>query len=158
MIKKSAVLLMICLLVFSCNDDEEDDRFSLVGTELSMDDIEGNWEAYYALFENAASGPVTEFEVISNGGEVYLDIQSNGRFTMEIEVPNEPELVYTGQLGFDEDLLVVQVDGEDDYFYLGISLDNGELYISGGPIEDFFDLDDDGNLDDSYVKFEFERE
>lgn len=137
---------------FSCGGDDED-SFPLDGTVLTMAEIAGNWTAIAALYTSSSTGPIVEYNVIDEGGSVSLTIQSNGRFTLTLTIPDEGNTVYTGQLGFDEDLLVVTYDDEpDDWEYFGIFLDGGHLFING-PAE--FDFNSDAIPEEADVSFDF---
>lgn len=147
------VFVIFFLLLASCSDDEGE--FPLEGTVLSMDDIAGNWAATMAKFSATAIGPAVAINVIDSGGSVTLNIQTNGRFTLTTTLPGTVNQVDTGQLGFDEDLLVVIYDEDpDDYELFGIQLVNDMLFVTG-PAE--FDLNGDGLDEAARVEFEFER-
>jgi len=132
-----AVILAASLLIFdSCNKGEEE--YPLNGPNLSMDDIAGNWKATHANFNS----DTLFFDVIAEGGTVTLSIQSNGRFTFTITLPDEPNDVSTGQLGFDEQWLAIGFDEDPgEYVYYFIELDKGILTLRG---EAEFDYGDGG--------------
>ena len=114
--RRALFLAVLALLaIFSACDSGEDD-FSLEGTNISMSEIAGTWTATRAFFSRAADGPAVEVEIIAQGGTATLVIQNNGRFTFTTMLPGEAAEVTTGQLGFDEDLLVVIYDDEPDDF------------------------------------------
>ncbi|MEK6477859.1 hypothetical protein WJR50_10005, partial [Catalinimonas sp. 4WD22] len=139
---------LILLRIFICNKPKG----------ISMDDIAGNWIATYARFSNNQLNPPIQINVVDEGGTVNLVIQSNGRFTFTISFPGETPDVSKGQLGFDEDYLVVHYDGDaaDDYEYMGIQLsqDQNTLVISG-PAE--YDFNEDGTEEPAQLRLELVR-
>ena len=140
MIVRRSFSLLILLLTVSLGacDSSEDDDFSLNGTILSMSDIAGTWNATRANFSRSADGPALAVELVSQGGSATLVIQSNGRFTFTTTLPGEAPTVTTGQLGFDEDLLVVIfVDDPDDFEFFGIQLSGNTLSLNGQGTYDF---------------------
>ena len=143
----------LLLLFFSCSSGDDGDP--LVGTTISISDIQGNWNAIRAIFDIAGTGTSQSIDVVEEGGSVTLQIQSNGRFTLTITPQGESAEVSKGQMSFDEDLLVVEFDdspGDSEYY--GIQSSTSTLSISG-PAE--YDLDGDGTDDDAYVELDFVR-
>jgi len=147
------IFLGISILFIQCGEDDEE--FPLDGTILSMDEISGNWEATMVEFSSAAAGPVQTVEIIGAGGSFTLTIQTNGRFTMNLSIPGTTTEITGGQLGFDEELLVVIYDEDpDEWEYFGIMLNNDELLLTGPGTFDF----DGDNIDESaFVALELER-
>ena len=151
-----ALFLVSFFQFISCiNSDEE--NFPLEGTYLSIAEIAGDWTANTAFYYSVSVGSAEDYDVIEEGGAATLNIQTNGRFTLTMTIPGEGNIVYTGQLGFDEDLLVVMFDDEpDDWEYFGITLDDDDkLYISG-PAE--FDFNGDTIPEEAIVSFNFDRD
>lgn len=139
--KIKRVLFHIAIITFlpflvACNKDKNE--YPLEGPNLSMNDIEGNWKATTANFYH----DTLFFDVIAEGGSATLVIQTNGRFTFTIKLPEEADDVSAGQLGFDEEWLAIGYDeypGEYEYFF--IELANGILTLRG---QTEFDFDGDG--------------
>nr|WP_299383489.1 hypothetical protein [Allomuricauda sp.] len=143
-------LLLICLQ--ACGEDE---GLDLDGSVISISDIQGSWNAIRAEFDIAGSGASMAIDVVEQGGSATLVIQSNGRFTLTITEMGEDPEISTGQMSFDEDLLVVEFDdspGDSEFF--SIQSTQNTLSISG-PAE--FDLDGDGTDDAARAEFDFER-
>lgn len=147
-------LLTICfLLLSSCGSDDGDPQ--LEGAQLSISDIAGDWEATSAVFDIAGTGASQAVDIIPLGGIATLNVESNGRFTLTIQAAGQPPEISTGQLSFDEDLLVVAFDGEaDDPEFSGIQL-NGNIMTLSGNTE--FDLDSDGNDEPATVELTMQR-
>ena len=143
------------LITFTACDSGEDDDFSLEGDGISMSDIAGTWTATRAFFSRAADGPAVEVEIVGQGGTATLVIQTNGRFTFTTTLPGEAPDVTTGQLGFDEDLLVVMYDDEpDDFSFFGIQFSGNNLSING---QGTYDFDDDGSEEAAVIELDLVR-
>ena len=143
-------LLLICLQ--ACEEDEGND---LTGSVISISDIQGSWNATRAEFDIAGTGTSMAIDIVAAGGTVTLVIQSNGRFTLTITQTGQTPEISTGQMSFDEDLLVVEFDdspGESEFF--GIQSTATTLSING---QTEFDLDDDGTDDPARVELDFVR-
>ncbi len=145
------------VMLWACEGDDEDD-FSLVGTETSVAALTGNWNATQGIFSSASAGPASQTDVVANGGSLTLNIQSDGRFTLTITKQAESPALSTGQLGFDEDLLVVYFDEDpDDFEFFAIAHNEPNLSISGGNGAIDFDFDGNGTDEPANVDFEFIR-
>lgn len=146
------VCVTVGVLLTSCSEESEGPDCSLQGTNLSVSDISGNWNATSAVFGLDVAGPVQEIDVVAEGGSVTLSIQSGGRFTLSISEPSEPSDNSSGSLCFDEDLLVVSFDEDspDDYEFFAIQLNSGTNTLTiEGPTS--FDFDGDGQLEPARV-------
>ena len=145
------------LFILSCSGDE-DDEFSQVGTNTSIAEITGNWNATQGLFDRATEGPIAVIDVVAEGGSVTLNITSNGRFTLTVNQVGGATEVTTGSLAFDEDLLVVFFDDDPgEWEYFSITHNEPNLTISGGNGSSSFDFDGDGTEEPANVYFEFTR-
>lgn len=114
--------------IVSCDKDEET-------SSENISAIVGNWTATEATFNGV--------EIIQDGGEVTLNIQENGRFTFTIIRPGKNNLVFTGNLSFDEEWLAVEYDTDKgEYEYYSITYDANNLHL-GANSE--FDFDGDGS-------------
>jgi len=137
-----AILALIPFFV-TCNKNKNE--YPLEGPNLSMNDIAGNWKATSANYHY----DTLFFDVIAEGGSVSLVIQGDGRFTFTLKLPDEPDNVSSGQLGFDEEWLAISFDDDpDEYEYFFIQLSNGVLTIRG-PAE--FDFEGDGTEEPANV-------
>jgi len=147
--------LMLCATLATSCSSSEDDEFPLVGTTLSISDIAGNWTATQAVFSRAAAGPVLNVDLLAAGATVTLGIQTNGRFTLTATLPGEAPDVTTGQLGFDEDVLVV-IDDDDpgDFERFSITASATTLSIQGPST---FDFDGDGTEEAAVLVLDFVR-
>ena len=150
--------LSVLFPVFTNCSEEDNGGFSLTGTNVSVSEIAGTWTATKALFSLAETGPIVEVDVVDEGGSVTLQIQSDGKFSINVTEQGEPAEISTGRLGFDEDLLVISFDDDpDEWEYFSITHNEPNLAIEGGTVYEAFDFDDDGIDDDAYIDFEFVR-
>ena len=138
--KTTAPALLFAIIIASlaffsaCSSDEP-------STER-VKEIAGTWIATSASFNGV--------DVVAEGGSVTLVIQSNGRFTFTIKRPGREDMVFTGNLGFDEGWLAVEYDtNPGEYEYYDITYDEDNLHI-GANSE--FDFDGDGT-DEEVVFF-----
>ena len=156
------LLLASVLILLSCTacsiGGDDDDEFSLEGTNVSVVDIAGTWNATKALFSKSATGPVMEVDVVAEGGAVTLQIQNDGRFSVAVTLPGSDPETSTGRLGFDEDLLVISFDDDPEEFeFFSITHNEPNLAIQGGTVYEAFDFDGDGADEDADIDFELVR-
>lgn len=157
-------LLMVSiasLLVLGCSNDDDDGNggdfdFPLEGDNLSMEDIAGNWTATFAEFQLISDSSST-IEIVSEGGEVTLNIQENGRFTSRITFPGEPAEQFSGQLGFSGSQLVLLDDEDDpgDEAFLSITLTPEDVLLVSGILE--FDFEGTGSFEATSVDLRMVR-
>ena len=140
------MLLFFAFLLVSCSSDDSGGG-TLTGTELSISDIQGTWNVTSFVFvkvcDPGVDCPVVEVDLIEEGATATFVIQNNGAFTITSTVPGSGQEIITGQMSFDEDLLVIEFDdspGEDDYFGIQLTNNKNNLSISG-PVEYDFDMD-----------------
>jgi len=148
-------LLFIILFcgMFGCSEEGADD-FSLVGTNISVSDISGSWNATQAIFSRTGPGPGAQVDVVAEGGSVTLQIQNDGRFTVTVTESGEAPEISTGRLGFDEDLLVISFDDDPEEFeFFGITHNEPNMTIQGGNGSAGFDFDGDGVEEAANIDF-----
>ena len=138
----SAFLLTILFLIFSCSSS--DDSGGLSGTDLSISELQGSWTVTSLVFgklcDPGVDCPVEEVDVIEEGATATLTIQGNGRFTILSAIPGGGSETITGQMSFDEDLLVLEFDdvpGEEEYYGIQLSNNGNTLAINGNAEYDF---------------------
>ena len=135
-------LVAVLVAVFSsCSKDGDEVSISLNGPVLSVSDFSGTWLATTAIFENFDGSQ--RLEIVAEGGSATLVVQTNGRFSITLNIQGQGSEVISGELGFNEDeygdRLIVVFDGEDpeDYEVFNISLNGGVLSLSGVTTFDF---------------------
>jgi hypothetical protein len=141
------------LILISGSCSQEDDTPALQGDNYSINDISGKWIAMQAGFTSMEVPDKGFLDVIAEGGTLTITIQSNGRFSMTIVLPQKPDQVFTGQLGFDEEWLAVSYDeapGDYDYHYFDLNADKTVLTIRG---QGTYDFDEDGEEDSASFSF-----
>lgn len=137
-------LTLSALCFFASCLDEGDEEPSLQGDKYGINDIAGTWLAMQALFTGLDTPYKGSLDVIDEGGTLTLKIETNGRFKVTIVLPGEANMVFSGQLGFDEEWLAMAYDDEPEeyyYHYFDLNDTKTELTIRG---DGWLDLDDDG--------------
>ena len=157
---RSLLSALLCsFFILACSSsDEEGDEFSLVGTNTSIAEMAGNWNATTGLFQSASLGPATETDVVAEGGTVTLSIQTTGQFSITVQEAGRTPDTSTGRMAFDEDLLVIFFDDDPGEFeFFGIIHNEPNLSIQGGNGSAEFDFDFNGIKEPANVDFEFVR-
>ena len=137
---------------------QDDDEPSLEGDNYGIDDLAGTWLATEAFFSSLETPHKGSLDVIDENGSLTFKVESNGRFTVTIVLPGEPNMTFTGQLGFDEEWLAMAYDDEpDEYYYHFFELndDKSIMTIRG---EAYIDLDDDGVEDFVSMNMTFSKQ
>ncbi len=150
----TAVVTVLVLSLSAC-DIIGGDEISLKGTNVSMTEIAGNWTASSAFFYVETTGQGAQIDLVAGGGAVNLVIQDDGRFILTVADTAGGTSVTSGQLGFDDEWLVVASDeSPDDPDYFTINFTSDRLNISG-PGE--FDANEDSLADPGTFEFLFDR-
>jgi len=144
LIIRSVLLLtsFLALLTFfiACGGDDDP---PLEGNNISMTDLAGTWTATGATFNGT--------DVVADGGSVTMTIQSNGRFNLTMKRQGMDDMIFTGQLGFDEQWLAVEYDtypGEWEYYDYDLTDGKTKFHIGANSEFDF-----DGDGVDEFVIF-----
>lgn len=146
-----ASVLVLLSFIMSCSD--EDENPPLEGDTYNINDISGNWTATEAGFTSTGVPNKGSVDVMDEGGTLTLSIQSNGRFTLTIKLPQKADQVFTGQLGFDEEWLAVSYDeapGDYEYHYFDLNADKTVMTIRG---QGTYDFDEDSEEDPASFSF-----
>jgi hypothetical protein len=107
---------------------------------VTEDDLIGTWNATEFVFSDFGD-PVTDFDVLAEGGSVTMVIRADGTFTLTFTIGGlEPDVVDgTWDLQGD-DVLILTEEGEVDGLALEISLDGTTLTVYSDDVE--FDFGD----------------
>lgn len=149
-------VLLISTILFSCSNDNGDDRLSncsLTGPEFSISDISGNWEASIAQYTDIISR--NEKNIASDGGSVTLGIQSNGRFALQIQETGRELLVLNGEFTFCDNKFYAIFDdapNETEEYIPELSDDTFRYY---GPTD--YDFNGDGTEERVFTSYTFIR-
>lgn len=102
--------LLALLLLTSCNKESEDPlaNCELIGPDFSITDISGNWTATIGNYLDLISRHSKN--IVEEGGSLKLNIESNGRFTMEIKEVDRNLLILTGSFSFCDQKFVARFD------------------------------------------------
>lgn len=151
-------LIALSLAILCCSGEDDLDEFSLVGTNTSIAAMAGSWNATSAIFTEAGVGQPRDYDVVAEGGTATLNIQANGRFTLTISPTGLPSETITGDLRFDEDLLVVFFDDDpEEWEYFTITHNDPNLTIGDRTATGEFDFDGDGTLESANIYLDLER-
>jgi len=149
--------LLCSFFIIACSSSDEDE-FSLVGTNTSIAEIAGNWNATRGFFVSSATGPLMATDVVAEGGSVTLSIQTTGQFSITVKEAGRTPDTSTGRMTFDEDLLVIFFDDDPgEWEFFGIVHNEPNLSIQGGNGSAEFDFDGDGTKEPANVEFDFVR-
>jgi len=152
------IALFFCSIILSYCSSDEEEEFSLVGTNTSIAKIAGNWNATKGLFQSSTPGPAFDVDVVIQGGTITMQIQTSGQFSITVTEAGGIPDTSTGRMAFDEDLLVIFFDDDPGEFeFFGIQHNEPNLIIQGGNGSAEFDFDGDGNEDPANIDFEFVR-
>ena len=142
----------------SCSSDDEGPGIMLTCSTISVSDFTGNWNATNADFSSTTDN--TRIDIIDEGGSVTFSVQSNGGFTITVNLPGESPDIFSGTLGFNEEeyscglIVIFAGDAPDDYELFNIQLNNNILTISGITT---FDIDGDGSEEPAIVDLTLTR-
>lgn len=141
-------LIFLCFTIltscFFSSCLKEDEGPSLQGDNYGINDIAGTWTATEAFFSSLETPYKGSLDVIDEGGSLTFKIETSGRYKITIVLPGEPNQVFEGKLGFDEEWLAISYDddpGEYDYHFFELNGAKSVLTIRG---DGYLDLDDDG--------------
>jgi hypothetical protein len=122
-------------------------------TNVAEADLVGTWNA--TAFEFSDFGdPVTDFDVLLNGGSVTMVIRADGTFTISMAVGAfEPDVIDGTWELQDGNTLVITEDGEVDGVTLEIELSGTTLTVYSDDIQfDFGDGEIPAQLDATFVR------
>ncbi len=147
---------LVIFVAFSCSEDDGDD----LTTEgpFSISELAGNWNATMARF----SANNTTVDVVEDGGTATMTVQSNGKFTLNIDPVDRNPYSVSGTMFWEkwEGNYFFTIEWDDspgDWDSYGASLNSNILQINGGFNTGEYDFDNDGTMEPAEVDFEFER-
>ena len=156
---KILVNVLFYFLIFSCGSDDGE-VFSQTGPAFSISEMAGSWEATEAGFIPAvAHDPEDQVGLILEGGSVSMVIQSNGRFTININPADRDSYSYTGRMFFEDgEFFAMEFDKyPGDYDYWFVRLTATTLELNGGDTAGEYDFDNDGVFEAASVFLRFIR-
>ena len=160
-LSKILIAPLFVFLFLSCSDDPPE--VTPDGPNYSISELQGTWNATSIRFSYCGSGQVepSTYEVIAEGGSATMVVQSNGRFTLTINLAGELEPVLaTGTMFFEDgEFFAIQFDDDEpnDPTYFGDTLSGNTFSLIGGPETAEWDFDGDGNDECASVSLSFER-
>jgi hypothetical protein len=87
------LLVLLVSFSFSCSKDGDGDELTKDGP-FQISELAGTWEATKAFF----SGETMLVDLIGEGGSATLNVQSSGRFTLNIDPADRPAYTVRGEM------------------------------------------------------------
>jgi hypothetical protein len=141
--------LLSALLLASCGGDDDDT------TGPVDNDLVGTWDAT-AIELTSVADPGTVVELVSQGANGRLVLQSDGGFGLSVGVPGEPTEFGNGDWGATDVLTLEFGDGDiEGTWQFDINLDGDTLRLTGADSE--WDFDDDGTEDPAKLDLTLSR-
>ena len=106
------LLVLLVSFSFSCSSDDDEDVITKDGP-FQISELAGSWEATQAFF----GGETMNVDLIGEGGSATLNVQSSGRFTLNIDPADRPAYSVSGEMFWEE---------WDGRFYFAIEWDDAQ--------------------------------
>lgn len=136
------VIALAGALTLACSDS----------SGVTEENIVGTWNATAFVFSDFAD-PVTEFDVLAEGGTVEMEIRANGTFTINLNFGFGGEAVDGTWELQGGNLLILTEEGTIDDIGFEVSLDGTTLTVYSDDVEfDFGDGDIPAQLDAVFTK------
>lgn len=100
----------------------------------------GDWDAGSYIITNTAN-PVEQVDLIQEGINLYLTIQSNGNYSSTLTFPVDPTETETGRLTFVNNVVTVDPSDDDPFPMTYVLIDSILTLVDANSS---FDFDDDG--------------
>ena len=91
-------LISLISLTFSCNDDDDPEVVLTKDGTFQISELAGTWEATKAQF----SVSTVSVDVVEDGGTASMSVQSNGRFTLNIDPVDRDAYTVSGEMFWEE--------------------------------------------------------
>lgn len=148
-IKKYFILFLVVLVFSKCSNDEGGD----LSSGIFIANLEGEWEATSANFSTINANPSQEVEVIATGGEVILEVSSDGRFIFVTIPADQNAQLITGKFTMENNLLFAEYDDAPGIKVMwNLQIVTAMLFLSG-PIK--FDFQNDGVFEEATADLDF---
>ncbi|NER11019.1 hypothetical protein SAMN06265375_1044 [Muriicola jejuensis] len=149
--------LFLLLSVSACNIDEGSDREDC-GPAFCISDLAGTWDVTLLEVRSCTGGEV--FNLLIPGIVPSMTIQSNGRFTLRVDLGEGTENI-TGLMYFEEGAyftIQFDEDPEDDPTYFAEFFDGSVLELAGEDGSTEWDFNDDGIDECAWINLVLERD
>jgi len=151
-------LIALISLTFSCNDDDDDEFVLTKDGTFQISELAGTWDATKAQF----SVSTVSVDVVEDGGTASMSVQSNGRFTLNIDPVDRDAYTVSGEMFWEEweqtfYFAIVWDDYPDDWDTYGHTYDGTTLSLNGGAETGEYDFNNDGDMSACTVHFIFDR-
>ena len=132
------ILLSFCFFLFNCESNSTDPKEKIVPDAPA--EVVGNWQAIHFMVSNNAN-PTEIVDLISEGFNLYLTIQSNGTYTSTFTFPGVPDETETGTAVFTANTVTIDTPDEDPFTMAYQVTDSSLTFVDSNSS---FDFDDDG--------------
>ncbi|MEK6481900.1 hypothetical protein WJR50_30435 [Catalinimonas sp. 4WD22] len=157
---KSCIYIFLIGLVslnFSCSTDDDEEPLTKDGP-FRISELAGTWNATKAQF----SVNTVSVDVVANGGNASMSVQSNGRFTLTLDPVDRNAYTVSGELFWEEwqqtfYLAIAWDDDPNDWDTYGHTFDGTTLSLNGGADSGEYDFDNDGEFEACSIHFIFVR-
>ena len=132
------ILLSFCFFLFNCESNSTDPKENIIPDVPA--EVIGDWEAIQYILSNNAN-PTDIVDLISEGFNLYLTIQSNGSYTSTFTFPGVPDETETGTAVFTNNTVTINPPDEDPFTMAYQVTDSTLAFVNANSS---FDFDDDG--------------
>lgn len=149
------LLVLLVSFSFSCSSDDDEDVITKDGP-FQISELAGSWEATQAFF----GGETMNVDLIGEGGSATLNVQSSGRFTLNIDPADRAAYTVSGEMFWEEwegrfYFAIEWDDAQGDWDTYGHTKTADTFSITGGFDSGEYDFDNDGNMEPCSISFAF---
>ena len=149
------LLVLLVSFSFSCSGDDDEDVITKEGP-FKISELAGTWEATQAYF----GGESMTVDVIDEGGTATLNVQSSGRFTLNIDPVDRAAYTVSGEMFWEEwegrfYFAIEWSDSQGDWDTYGHTKTATTFTLNGGFDSGEYDFDNDGDMEPCSISFAF---
>ena len=133
------LIISFCFILVNCESTSTDPKENIPANIPA--EVVGNWEASNYLISNNAN-PTDLVDLIFEGYNLYLSLQTNGTYSSTLTFPNEPDDTETGTATFLNNTVTIN-PSNDDPFTMTYQLVTDSILTFIDP-NSTFDFDEDG--------------
>ena len=150
-------ILLILLVSFSCDKDDDEDVITKDGP-FQISELAGTWDASKAQFSVSS----TSVDVVQDGGTASMTVQSSGRFTLTLSPIDRAAYTVSGEMFWEAwnntyYFAIEWDDSQGEWDTYGHTYDGTTLSLNGGTDTGEYDFDNDGDMESCTAHFIFDR-
>ncbi len=143
--------------VFACSSKGEEEELTMEGP-FNISELAGSWNSTSASFV----GNTSSVNVVGDGGTLTMTVQSNGRFSMNIDPVDQNSYSVSGKMFWEkwegEFYFAIEWDKySGDWDTYGATLIENQFTLNGGGDSGEYDFDGDGSFESASISITFER-